>query len=631
MIFTLHFFTDPYKDELIYSAIARYHYYVGNIDFKDTLQECFGKRSIIPSLEFGSPVRALSKNLGGNYTPEYILNKHTILPFYIPFLLESIRVEVIRELKYSDAKGIYTKIGIVAGSLCKKDGIHYCPLCAKQEVEAYGEAFIHREHQLQGISLCSHHGVVLNKYQRDRRTSSRLEFIKLDKELLNLNPLKESIQYYELKLKLAKDAYWILNQDLTTFDKRKLLEKYKNLLYERGLTTASGRVKQNQLYEEFIRFYDKGFLKELESDIDNSDEYNWLRVVTRNLKRAVHPLRHILLINFLLGDITRIFSRSSKVFKPFGEGPWICLNKLAKHYHKATITNLKITEDFKTRVPVGTFTCSCGFVYSRKGPDKSYDDRYKIGRIKSFGKTWETKLEGYLKEGKYGLRELSRLMYCDPKTILKFDEKLGVNYFDKRTVFKNINTKSKKKGADIETAKLSILDKVNRNPEASRTEIRKLCEKEYTLLYRKDKPWLFDRLPKGKRKNNINKTVSWDERDKRILQSVKDAYRELIKLQPPVRITKSIVGKKVGKSSELDKRLDKLPNTQAYLKEICETVEEFQLRRIEQIIKSLIEKELPIKLWEIQRLAGLRGDYFQRLKPKIEEYMEVLDNRGIDE
>ena len=28
------FFTDPYKDELIYSAIARYHFYSGNKDFK---------------------------------------------------------------------------------------------------------------------------------------------------------------------------------------------------------------------------------------------------------------------------------------------------------------------------------------------------------------------------------------------------------------------------------------------------------------------------------------------------------------------------------------------------------------------------------------------------------------------
>lgn len=47
----LPFFTDPYTDELIYSAVARYHFYSGNIDFKDTLEEVFQSRSVIPSVE----------------------------------------------------------------------------------------------------------------------------------------------------------------------------------------------------------------------------------------------------------------------------------------------------------------------------------------------------------------------------------------------------------------------------------------------------------------------------------------------------------------------------------------------------------------------------------------------------
>ncbi|MBU3198169.1 hypothetical protein KPL48_02545 [Clostridium estertheticum] len=30
------------------------------------------------------------------------------------------------------------------------------------------------------------------------------------------------------------------------------------------------------------------------------------------------------------------------------------------------VKNLKITDDYKTRLPVGTFSCGRGFVYSRK-------------------------------------------------------------------------------------------------------------------------------------------------------------------------------------------------------------------------------------------------------------------------
>ena len=56
----LDFFTNPYKDELIYSTIARYHFYSGNVDFRDTIEECFGKRTMIPSFEIGGKFEYLS-------------------------------------------------------------------------------------------------------------------------------------------------------------------------------------------------------------------------------------------------------------------------------------------------------------------------------------------------------------------------------------------------------------------------------------------------------------------------------------------------------------------------------------------------------------------------------------------
>ena len=44
----LAFFPEPYEDELLYGLLSRYHFYSGNIDFKDTLRELFGKGSLIP-------------------------------------------------------------------------------------------------------------------------------------------------------------------------------------------------------------------------------------------------------------------------------------------------------------------------------------------------------------------------------------------------------------------------------------------------------------------------------------------------------------------------------------------------------------------------------------------------------
>lgn len=236
----MHFFTDPYKDELIYSAIARYHFYTGNEDCKDTIEECFGKRSIIPSLEIGSHIETLSKKLGNLYNSNSIIKKHTLFPFYSPFLPKIRKTTLIEDIKYHDGCGIYAKLGIISGSICKKEDIYYCPICSKTDIENHGETYIHREHQLQGIYLCPNDGSELKKYSLSKKNSSRIKFIRLDKNLLDLRKttkLSIGCKDKDILLQMSKNAYYLLQNDLEHVSKNKILEKYKNLLYEKGLST----------------------------------------------------------------------------------------------------------------------------------------------------------------------------------------------------------------------------------------------------------------------------------------------------------------------------------------------------------------------------------------------------------
>lgn len=302
------FFTDPYKDELIYSAIARYHFYSGNADFKDTIEECFGKRSMIAIFEFGGRLDYLAKELGGKYTAEKIINENTIFPYYAPFIDREKRTEVLSYIKFKGSSSIYTELGIVAGSICKNDNIYYCPVCAKEDVKLHGEAYIHREHQLQGIILCSRHGCMLKKYCIKKLDSSRIEYIKFENELLCFEQDNIEINNYEKHLRLAKDAYYLLSNNLYRFNKESITKRYKYILYTKDLARVTGTIKQRKLYESFINFYGEKFLKELNCNIDFNNEFNWLKVITRNTKRATHPLRHLLLIGFLCDDIEKFFS-----------------------------------------------------------------------------------------------------------------------------------------------------------------------------------------------------------------------------------------------------------------------------------------------------------------------------------
>ena len=58
-------------------------------------------------------------------------------------------------------------------------------------------------------------------------------------------------------------------------------------------------------------------------------------------------------------------------YEPFGQGPWLCLNPIAEHYQQAVIYEMDVHIQPRTKLPVGTFRCSCGYIYTRKGPTKA--------------------------------------------------------------------------------------------------------------------------------------------------------------------------------------------------------------------------------------------------------------------
>lgn len=622
----LTFFTDPYPDELIYSAIARYHYYIGNIDCKDTLEELFGKRTVIPNIYIGSNLNSVVKQLGNQYSVDRLINNHTIFPFYSPFLPITRKTEILKDIKYNDGGAIYTKIGIVAGGICKKEGIYYCVECAKNDLEKYGETYIHREHQLQGVLVCPHHSTYLHCYTLNNKNTSRLMFIKLDEKYFDDNEIgfKNTILIDKL-CNIAKLAYRLITYNTNTIDKSMILKRYKNLLYERGLTSINENIKQRTLYEEFIAFYGEDLLALLESSVDNNNEYNWLRVITRDLKRTVHPIRHILLINFLVGDIDEFFTSINKKYKPFGINPWPCLNKISEHYRRSVVTDLKISEDSKNRLPVGTFTCNCGFSYSRKGPDNCSEDRYRIGIVKSFGHEWEDKLKKTLEKGGLSIREVSRIMKCDSKTVVKYDEILGLNYFENSVMKIQIN-KEVSSNSDINkmnSYKNTILKRINEYPAANSSEIRNLCKKEYMYIYRRNKKWLMDSLPKKQKIYANLSMVDWNNRDKEVLNLLQGKRIEFLKTDKPKRVTKSSLGKALGILPNLEKNIEKLPKSKEYLDEVVETVENFQMRRCKSIINLKMKDNGNVKLWQVQRIAGIRTRSFKKMQNQLKEYINL--------
>ncbi len=606
----LPFFTNPYPNELLYSAIARYHFYSGNLDCKDTLEELFGSRCVIPSVEIGSYFSVLAEKLGPQYSVESLLANHTIYPYYASFLSEVRQKEILKDV-LKDGQGLYTRLGMIAGSVCKKDGLYYCAECAKADNAQYGEPYVHREHQLQGINYCPHHEFPLRKYPVTRE--SRIQYVRFELKHMNLTIIYDVDPYKEIAVAIAKQAYQLLRLPLHELSREFFMSKYRALLREHNLITASNRVRQKELYQAVSSHFPKSFLQRYESELNEAYEYNWLKVLLRNSKRHVHPLRHLFLLHFLQQNIESLETTSTDK-GAFGTGPFPCLNKAASHYKQFIIQYVDVTRDFKTKNLIGTFTCSCGFIYARK----QSTDIFKIGRVKEFGHVWHQKLIELSCEN-ISIRAIARELGVDSKTVKKYLEQPS---------FKQDQQKVPITVSNLDSYKAEFITIVQKHPQSSRTQLRKTYQKEYMYLYRHDKEWLFSILPAHQKRYNEVKTVDWSKRDKQYTIAIKTLYEQLWASEKPIRITTSLLGKRLGIIANLERHLEQLPITKRLLEQITESVEQFQIRRCCRIIDNLKNESSDVKLWRVQRLAGIKSKDFKTIRSILEAY---LQEGGIDE
>lgn len=145
-----------------------------------------------------------------------------------------------------------------------------------------------------------------------------------------------------------------------------------------------------------------------------------------------------------------------------------------------------------------------------------------------------------------------------------------------------------------------ILKDVHRDLSVS--ELRKYDYSTYRWLLKYDKEWILKNSPKRKRKGNNHK-IDWKQRDKEILVLCKNAVSEILKSdEKPQRASKALIGRMIGKQYLIAKYLERLAETEKFLDDNVESVEQFQERRI----KWIKSKYPDIAEWAQKRIIGIR-------------------------
>jgi Tn7-like transposition protein D/TniQ len=640
-------FPDLHQGELMYSGYARHARRVGYPNLKNVIDELFGSRQIIASIPFSSHLDYFITHqpCAERFTAESLIAEHTLLPFYAPFLPLERTQQLQMDMREANGPGIYMRVGLMASMVPSNQYLQYCPECAKEDQIRFGETYWHRHHQIPGVLVCHIHNVWLdqsNVQVHNRKT--RHQFVASEEALqplLSPRAIDTSTSLCDTLLFIANSAGWLLQQRDLSPGLEFLHDAYKRALISRNLATYSGRIRMTKLQEAFASYYSEDVLSYLHSSLNRQSSDNWLARLVRKPDSSQHSLQHLLLMHFLGSPIESFFSSPSDSH-PFGTGPWPCLNAASDHYHQRQIEHCEMLHSKYVRGrPVGIFSCSCGFVYSRTGPDASPEDQFHFSKINAFGPIWETKLQALWKDESVSLRGLARQLGVDPLTIKRHATRLGLLFPRLRDRRSGLEENQQLHPHVFQAPETTVLQEyrttwltaLESGPGIGVTELRSKMPGIYTWLYRNDRVWLRAHTPILKEKPTIrHQRVDWKERDKRLAEEVIVAASRLKDLPGrPVHITLTTIGREIGQLALFQQHLDKLPRTAKALEGLVESREVYAVRRIQWTARDCIQSNIYLVRWLLIKKAGVaRLAEQSQVKDAIDDALQLFSDSTLE-
>lgn len=635
-------FPTAHPDETLYSLCARYYDRVRYPNKKAVPQELFGTTSATAVTDLPPRLDALASRFPpkSGMTADRIINDYTLLPFYRPFLDPEIARRVRQDMAGSNGSAVHMRAGIMAGRVPIPERLRFCPACRTEDLKLFKETYWHRLHQLPGVEVCPDHAVFLEKSDAlARHASNPFQFLSAVEftEDRPARPVDAADPSHAILLKLAADAVWLLKGRAKTGGLGGLRNRYLSLLIERGLASYSGCIRAGKLLGKFRRHCPPPLLKSLRCELSGADQEkgNWLLRLVRRPNHSHHPLRHLLLINFLGTSAEKFFGLPEEI-KFFGDSPWPCLNPVADHFMRAVVTECGISFRGPGHRPVGTFRCGCGFCYSRTGPDLTHEDRARISKMKSFGPVWEQALERLWADPALGVSGIARRLGVDPLTVRRHAIRLGLpSYRAGRGAIKPLRPDLKLQASDSGQAlnrkrqenRRRWLSAVEENPKISMRSLRRDLPRVYVWLLENDANWLNAHRPARPKHRRPRSPIDWGRRDAKLALAVRFKALELLNAPGrPALVSKTAICNCLGITSLIRQKIQKLPLTADALAGVSESRVEFAVRRVRWATCSYLQEGVFPQRWRLVFRANVaRWAGCQQVTEELDSAMEMFE------
>ena len=303
-------------DETLFSLCSRHHYLSRNFKASTTCLQLFGRTQKglahdLPS-RIGHFCQITNRQLG---SPEEIVEKRTLLPFYLPFTDTESARRAVQSMIGDSIGSLKFSLGLLTSGFRANHPLKVCRTCMSLDRQNVSTAYWHRQHQFPGVTICPLHGDLLQYSSLKATGVGRFQWTLPSEE-----HLAEPIAWPNLPG--AAKLIARLAGEITTFhsvnnlEHSRLASAYRTRLYEMGMTRGNTHRLRSEAvgtsYADFI--YPLLQHHEFQALPNNQDKaMAEVRRLTTGQTVVHHPIRHISLIAWLFKDYSDFKENYEKV------------------------------------------------------------------------------------------------------------------------------------------------------------------------------------------------------------------------------------------------------------------------------------------------------------------------------
>ena len=626
---------DLLPDELLYSWMARVAAHNAMGTPRDVLEQIFGCRTLVPSVDLPTRLLAMAHQLGG-WLPfaslDELLEAATLFPYHRPFLTEATCSRVRQNLLHGDGRGLKTLMGRVANRFGAHPALRSCPACLTESWSRSGSMYWMRRHQLPGVNCCAIHGILLQGMPLQARAHRQRLLLPSA-----TRGAQHAIQADARQLRLAELSQDLVEAALPPLAPLQRAAAYREAALALGYSFRRGSVDFPALADALRVHFDdfESFDHRARLLATAAHPLGWLRPLFDKPQRSLHPICHLLLIEFLFGSVAA-FKAACDERSPMPHPSTLNDRLLAQSVETPNLSSATapgtptsaspINEEEALRDPA----LSCRQVAASLGKSVTTVVAWRRARaipIRERRKTLHPTVIDQI------LKAIGSL-YSLPAVAARAGVSLSSVY---RILAEYPATPRPRQcaahitqGPQRRARWTAALQACGRNGLGRVTAARALAAADYAWLYRHDRVWLTSTThntnPAVQRATNRHGRVDWARRDTELCTLLQQQIALLRDKTPPQRLTKTRLLRQLGETM-VRRNMEQLPKLGILLGKAVESTHAFGIRRVDYVIALLVRNGAQLQLWRIQRLAGIRR-WSQALTAHANQQIDRINARN---